>query len=149
MKILQLVLLSLLASAGAIAGPESTPRGVIWFVEYVVGKDGMPTQIKIVVTADPSRDDEVIAAVAKNWKSPPEWAGRKLREHFHFVTTTGTGVLVTVEFTTDSDGRPKDIQVVRAPDRSKDKAIVAVVSKWRFPADYAGHRRKQQFYFVE
>lgn len=151
MKSLSLTFFFLLAvSAGATTETASMPRGVIWFVEYVVGKDGAPTQIKIVVTADPSLDGKVISTVAKAWISPPEWAGRKRREHFHFVTMPApSGILVTAELSVDSEGRPTDIRVVSSPDRSKEKAIVTAVSKWRFPVDLAGQRWKQQFYFTE
>lgn len=150
MKILlRFSLILVAASLCAVAADDTTPRGVIWLVEYTVAADGMPVDIRVVVTADPSRDSEIVATVAKNWKSPLQLVGQKRRDPFLFVQQKTEGVRVTVELTADSSGHAHDVRVVESVDHSTDAAVISAVSRWIFPKDYAGQRWKQQFYYVE
>ena len=156
---------------------DSMPRGVTWLVEYVVGADSMPKDIKIIVTADPKLDSKVIAAVAKAWKSPPEFTGRKFRQNFPYVGQWPEGPkyspnakYVEVDFVIDALGAPKDIKIRNPEDRtespagaegsrmvdgnrgaviekSEEELVIATVAQWRFPSDLEGKRWIHGFYF--
>lgn len=153
------------------------PRGTVWLVEYYVGADGMPKDIKILVTADPKMDAKVIAAVAENWKSPPDWAGKRFRQHFPYIGQWPDGPrhepsakYVEVDFSVGAAGVPKEIKVKNPEDRTKpplgtegsrmivgdrgvvptkleEEAIISAVSKWRFPKDLEGQHWLHGFYF--
>jgi hypothetical protein len=157
--------------------PDSMPRGTVWLVEYNVGPDGMPKDIKILVTADPKMDAKVVAAVAEHWKSPPGWAGKQLRQHFPYIGQWPEGPqhgpsakYVEVDFSIGPAGVPREIKVKNPEDRTKlpphtegsrmivgdrgaavDKqdevAVINVVSKWRFPKDLEGQHWLHGFYF--
>lgn len=157
------------------AAEESTPRGVTWLVEYYVAQDGMPKDIRIIVTADPKLDSHVIAAVAKTWKSPPDQVGQRIRQHFQNVGQWSDGTVpgpnatyVEVAFSIGAVGVPEEIILKGPEDRTKppsgtqgsrlvvgakvtksvdDAAVIRTVSKWRFPEDLKGTHWVQGFYF--
>ena len=176
-RILSILLVLTAVGVSKAVDQDSVPRGTVWFVEYNVGTDGMPKDIKILVTADPKMDAKVIAAVAENWKSPPSRAGKRFREHFPYIGQWPAGPqhglsakYVEVDFTIAAAGMPKEIKVRNlddrtkpppgtegsrmivgdrgaVPDKAEQEAIISAVSKWRFPKDLEGQHWLHGFYF--